>query len=291
MRLIDLLQFGASELRKAGISEYENDARLLLEDVLDKSRTELFLAADCQIERQKYEKYSLYLERRKKREPVAYILGEQEFWSLPFYVSPDVLIPRSETEFLLDRVFAKTEPENFINGKILDLCSGSGIIATIIARETGQTVIASDISWRALQMAQKNAKRHSQEQRVQIVLADLLSAFCDCPAFSLIVSNPPYVSRFDIDHSLEPEVSSFEPHLALDGGVLGLESIVKIRQELPKMLLDGGQFFMEIGADQGKAVFEIFENKIGLRDEFQHVEILKDYSGRDRVLHARMAIH
>ncbi len=291
MRLIDLLQFGVSELRSAGISEYENDARLLLEDVLDKSRTELFLTADCQVEHQKHEKYSFYLNRRKKREPVAYILGEQEFWSLPFYVSPDVLIPRSETEFLLDRVFAKTEPENFVNGKILDLCSGSGVIATILAKETGQTVFASDISWRALQMTHKNAKRHSQEQRVQLVLADFLSSFSDCPAFSLIVSNPPYVSRFDIDHSLEPEVSCFEPQLALDGGALGLESIVKIRQELPQMLLDGGQFFMEIGADQGEAVFELFEEKTGLAGEFQHVEILKDYSGRDRVLHARMAIH
>jgi release factor glutamine methyltransferase len=291
MRLIDLLQFGTSELQKAAILEYENDARLLLEDVLDKSRTELFLAADSPVDRHKCEKYASYLERRKKREPVAYILGEQEFWSLPFYVSPDVLIPRSETEFLLDRVFAKTKPENFSNGRILDLCSGSGVIATILAKETGQTVFAADISWRALQVTQKNATRHSQKNSVQVVLSDLLAAFCDCPVFSLIVSNPPYVSRFDIDHSLEPEVSCFEPHLALDGGVHGLESIAKIRQELPKVLLDGGQFFMEIGADQGKTVYELFKRKTGLGYEFQHVEILKDYAGRDRVLHARMAIH
>ena len=157
MRLMELLHLGQTELQSAGVTEYELDARLLLEYCTGKTRTEIFLDGGCEVTQEVVESYQLLLERRKKREPLAYIIGEQEFWSLPFSVNPDVLIPRPETEFLLDRVLALTDPQNFQKGRILDLCCGSGVIATVLAKETGKTIIASDISYKALQMTKKNA--------------------------------------------------------------------------------------------------------------------------------------
>ncbi len=288
MRLIDLLHFGEVELQGAEIDEYGLDARLLLEYCTGKSRTEIFLDGGSEVNQEIQESYLLLLGRRKKREPIAYILGEQEFWSLPFWVTPDVLIPRPETEFLLDRVFALTDPVNFQKGNILDLCCGSGVIATVLAKETGKTICASDISYKAIEIARRNSRRHQLDSLVVLVQGNLLSPFLEERKFSLIVSNPPYVSNFDVENSLLPEVVEYEPHLALDGGVRGLEWIQEIRDRIPMILCPGGQCFIEIGADQGAAVRKLFLENIEGRPGFQQVEILVDYAGRDRVLHARI---
>jgi len=234
-------------------------------------------------------KYLGFIGRRKNREPVAYILGEQEFWSMPFFVSPAVLIPRPETEFLLDRVLALVAPENLEKGALLDLCCGSGVIAAVLAKETGKRIIAADISPLALAVSRHNLCRHGLAGQVALVQADLFSAFRRRCNFSLIVSNPPYVGRFDLENNLEPEVAKHEPRLALDGGVAGMDFILRICREVPRLLCPGGQLFMEIGADQGEATRLLFTE--GLKDSpgFEKIEILVDYAGRDRVLHARMA--
>jgi release factor glutamine methyltransferase len=250
MRLIDLLNFGETELCNAGVSEAELDARILLEYCTKKSRTEIFLNRECEISPEIIDSYSILLERRKKREPLAYIIGEQEFWSLPFYVSPDVLIPRPETEFLLDRVFALTDPDNYQKGNILDLCCGSGVITTVLGKETGKMVVASDISYKALEMCRKNAHRHNIDPPF-LVQGHLLSPFAAHCQFSLIVSNPPYVSSFDLANNLMPEVEAYEPH-------------------------------------QGDMVRTLFQEDAADRPAFQQVDILVDYAGRDRVVHARL---
>ena len=177
MRLIDLLHYAELELQEAGVPESELEARLLLEYCTGKSRTKLFLDGETEVNKDTQERYILLLRRRKKREPIAYILGEREFWSLPFHVTPDVLIPRPETEFLLDRVFALTDPENFNNGYILDLCCGSGVIATVLAKETGKMIFASDISFFALEVTKKNANRYSLGSKVIPVQGNLLTPF------------------------------------------------------------------------------------------------------------------
>ena len=287
-RLAELLQFGACELEKAGVAENELDARLLLQACTAKSRTDIFLDGDYEVDLQSRERFFQLLARRKKREPVAYILGEQEFWSLPFHVSPSVLIPRPETEFLLDRVFALTDPHNFYRGKILDLCCGSGVIASVLAKETARKIYGIDISFKALQVARLNILRHNLGGLVELIQGSLLAPLVKDHYFSLIVSNPPYVSRLDVAHNLEPEVAHYEPHLALDGGDEGLEIIRKICRGLPDVLCDGGQFFMEIGADQGEAVQEMFCQQTEGCTRVQLVEVIKDYSGRDRVLHVRL---
>jgi release factor glutamine methyltransferase len=246
----------------------------------------LLLAAESTPTADQITDYTRVLNRRIRREPVAYILGEQEFWSLPFVVTSDVLIPRPETEFLLEQVFSRAQKSIFTQGKIIDLCCGSGVIATVIAKETRQKVYAVDISSKALRVARQNINRHGQELSVLLVQSDLFEAFAENKQFSLVVSNPPYVSHIDVTNNLAPEVTDYEPHLALDGGVRGLELITIIRAQLDCVLMPGGEVFMEIGADQGKEVAALFHQNVESDCGFQTVEILKDYAGRDRVLHA-----
>lgn len=289
MRLIDLLHFGEKELEAAGVEEYQLDARILLEHCTGKSRTAIYLDGGAWINQEVEDGYQQLLESRKKRQPLAYIIGEQEFWSLPFFVSPDVLIPRPETEFLLDRVLALADPVNFQQGRILDLCCGSGVIAIVLAKETGKTVIASDVSGKALLMTRKNSRRHNVDSLVELIQGSLLAPFGGREKLSLIVTNPPYVSSLALANSLLPEVVDYEPHLALDGGEKGLAHIEEIRALLPRVLCPGGQCFIEIGADQGAAVRKLFLGNNSRRPDFQQVEILVDYTGRDRVVHARLA--
>lgn len=290
MRLAELFKLGDAELAAAGVPESQPDARLLLESCLGLTRTELFLHGAREIDDVSQRKYLDLIERRKRREPVAYILGEREFWSLPFHVTPVVLIPRPETEFLLDRVLALSRPVNIDGGLRLDLCCGSGVIAAVLAKELGRKVIAADISVAALEVARKNLLRHRLAGLVDLVLGDLLSPFRRSRnLFSLIVSNPPYVSEREIARELAPEVAHHEPHLALSGGADGLSLIRQIRWQLPWVLRPGGQFFMEIGAGQGDAVRRMFADSCGAGPVFSAVEILADYAGRDRVLHATMA--
>ena len=288
MRLFELHNLGQTELQLAGVAEHELDARLLLEYCTGKNRAEVFLDGGLVVSPDIIGRYLRLLERRKNREPLAYILGEQEFWSLPFLVNSDVLIPRPETEFLLDRVLTLSDRENLQKGKILDLCCGSGIIATVLAKETGRTIIASDISYKALQMTRRNSRRHSVDSLVVPVQGNLLAPFRKAGAFSLIVTNPPYVCSFDVANSLQPEVAGFEPHLALDGGPGGLELIRRIRDALPMVLCPGGECFIEIGADQGAQTKRLFLQDIVGKVRFQQVEILVDYAGRDRVVHVRL---
>ena len=288
MRVKELLKSGIMELEQSGVVEASTDARLLLENCLGKSRTEVFLLAESEVDSTRQEQYLQCIDRRKKREPVGYILGQCEFWSLPFYVTPDVLIPRPETEFLIDRVLSLARSNNFSFGRILDLCSGSGVIAVVLAKESGERVAAIDISANALRVAQLNSRRHDVLSGIDFIQGDLFSCLLQNQQFSLIISNPPYVSRFDLDNNLEPEVARFEPRLALDGGKRGLDVIEKIRNILPSMLKPGGEIFIEIGADQGWDVRHLFEKRVRGQADFSLVEILVDYGGRDRVLHAML---
>jgi len=288
MRLAELLESAASQLEKAGIEESQLEARLLLEACLNKTRTELFLLGQTEVSIENEARYIGYITRRKQREPVAYILGEQEFWSMQFFVSPSVLIPRPETEFLLDRVLTLVNPLNLEHGHILDLCCGSGVIATVLAHETGKEIVAVDLSLAALEVTRSNLQRHNLMEQVAMVQADLFSAFQHNRKFSLIVSNPPYVSCFDIEHTLEPEVAKHEPRMALDGGDGGMDIIRRIRRDLPQFICPGGQLFMEIGADQSEAAYLLFTETPESSPGFEKVDILVDYAGRDRVLHATM---
>ncbi len=288
MRVGDLLRRGITELEGVGVSDAATDINLLLGHCLSMSRTQLHLATAGQVTAACEQQFLELLARRKQREPVAYILGEREFWSLPFRVTRDVLIPRPETEFLLETALKTIKVHGLPDGLLLDLCCGSGVIAIVLALELQKSVIAADLSLQALLVAQQNASRHGVGDLVDFVQADLLSPLCPGNRFSMVVANPPYVSKKEMQADLAPEVIRYEPHLALNGGEDGLAAIRKIRQELPLVLCQSGYVFMEIGAGQGEKVREIFSGGDDRAGCFDPVEILPDYAGRDRVLYARL---
>ena len=283
----DNLQQAAASLATAGIDEARLEAELLLGFCLGTGRTELYLAARKTVDQRRQQLFLTLLRRRLNREPLAYITGEKEFWSLPWLVTPAVLIPRPETEFLLETVLARRNTEGE-PGRWLDLCCGSGVIGIVLAREALQAITAVDISAGALAVARANCLRHGVLDRVSLVQADLVSCFRQEQAFSLIVANPPYIRRDDLDHRLQPEVARFEPRLALDGGTSGLDVIAAIATTLPFLLGPGGDCFMEIGEEQGAAVSTLFSRARG-STEYRFVEIIKDYAGRDRIAHIRAA--
>lgn len=287
MRVGELLRLGVAELEAAGIVDAVIDVNLLLGHCLALSRTRLYLAMDEAVNRDQVEHFFSLLNRRKLREPIAYILGEREFWSRDFLVTEEVLIPRPETEFLVETVLETVKEHGWPDGLLLDLCCGSGVIGVVLALELGQRVIATDLSAKALLVARHNARRHGVETLIDFVRADLLAPFASNSSFSLIVSNPPYVTKAEMENFLEPEIIRYEPHLALDGGCSGLEVITRIRRDLPRILRHQGWFFMEIGSGQGREVAALFAGGDTSRGRFEQIRILPDYAGLDRVLCAR----
>lgn len=259
------------------------DAELLLGHVLKMTRTQLVVAANSRLGYVQWECYEAVLARRLRREPVAYITGRQEFWSLDFDVTPDVLIPRPETERLVE-IALRLAAELRVGGplRILDLGTGSGAIAIALAWELpGAEVWATDISPSALAVAWRNAARHSGADRIHFLQSDLFADIDVEDRFDLIVSNPPYIRRGEIAQ-LEPDVSRWEPRNALDGGVDGLDYYRRIAGKAFDYLSPGGATAVEIGADMGLSVTALFAGT-GAVD----ARIFQDYSGRDRVVVAR----
>lgn len=281
----DILHEAVSLFEKAGINNGLIDAELLLCYCLNKTRTELYLSSGHQIDSPQHLAFAEMITRRCRREPVAYILGEREFWSQRFIVTPDVLIPRPETEFLVETALQAIQMHGGVD-LCLDLCCGSGVIGIILALETGCQVIGTDISSEALSVCKKNSALHGVADNVLVVQSDLASCVSPDNSFNLITANPPYVKCGVIETELEPDVSAYEPRLALDGGEDGLDLIVRIAASIPILLKPGGDFFMEIGHDQGPRVKEIFTAGTN-GDCYEMVEILKDYAERDRVVHVR----
>ena len=284
----DLIAYGVAELNTAGVPDCITDVHLLLCHCLQKSRTGLLLAAREEVPEEAKRQFLSLLARRSRREPLAYILGVQEFWSREFMVSPAVLIPRPETEFMLAEVLGQVRRDGGLaDGMIVDLCCGSGVIGIILAIELARAVTAVDLSADALAVTRANCLRHGVADRVHLVRSDLCTGLAGRGQCGLIVSNPPYVSRAALLEELEPEVRDHEPWLALDGGDRGLDIIRRIRREVHCLLMVGGLFFMEIGHDQGDAVLELFSFVQDGEAGFAEVRLFKDYAGRDRVLMAR----
>lgn len=289
MLIRELLQDACVRLEKAGVESPDIDAALLLGHCLGKSRTTLYLNADVVVDPDSEEQFLELLKRREQREPLAYILGVQEFWSLDFLVSPHVLIPRPETELLLERGLALWRENPNSPGALLDLCCGSGVIAIVLAKELGRPVLAVDLSLDAIVVARENARRHGVAHLVSFIQSDLVSALRPDFRFSLVLSNPPYVSEAEIAQGLQVEVDCYEPHLALDGGEKGLEIIKRIRDELSPRLLPGANLLMEIGTEQGDDILALFAAKEPGGELFRELLIEKDYSDHDRIFHAQKA--
>jgi release factor glutamine methyltransferase len=285
-RVAAVLRQGARRLVSAGIENGRLDAEVLLGHVLHKSREQLVVAANAPISRAHWRAYQQLLARRLEREPVAYITGTREFWSLDFHVTPDVLIPRPETERLVEIVLSLTVS---LGGgeaaRIADLGTGSGAIAIALAKELpAAKVLAVDLSAAALDLARRNAARHGVADKIAFVRGDFFEAIGARSALQLIVANPPYIPRAEIA-GLEPQVSRWEPRAALDGGPDGLDCYRCIADRAFECMAADGTVALEIGADMAGKVVALFESVAGWND----ITVYQDYAGKDRVMVARRA--
>jgi release factor glutamine methyltransferase len=274
-------------LIEAGIETARLDAEILLSHVLKVTQEQFVLFSDMPLRPEQMRHYEKLLLRRIRREPVAHITGRQEFWSLAFRITPDVLIPRPETERLVEITLelAREFPANK-TFKILDVGTGSGAIAVSLARELPSSMIwATDVSVEALEIARSNAARYGACERVRLLHGDLFEPFGETAGgFDLIVSNPPYIRSAEVD-ALEPEVSLWEPRGALDGGVDGLDFYRRIAREASDHLAPNGAVAVEIGADMGREVAGLFAGG----GRYAGVTVFQDYAGRDRVVTAKLA--
>lgn len=253
------------------------DAELLLEYVTGLSRASFRAFPERELPTAAGWSFQQLVKRRMQGEPIAYICGQQEFWSLMFEVTPDVLIPRSETELLVERALEHLPADR--TTMVADLGTGSGAIALSIAHERPMASIhAVDVSTRALDVAARNAARLNVGH-VKFVQASWFEAFSD-ERFDLIVTNPPYIAENDTD--LQPQVRKHEPTLALICGSTGLEAIERIVADAPHYLRAGGWLILEHGWKQGPAVRNLL-----VRSGFSHVRSHPDLSGHERVTEGR----
>lgn len=272
-------------MRKAGVPEARREAGSLIAYVLGRDRSFILTHAEDPIAEEQVERFREWLERRAHGEPLQYITGHQEFFGLDFEVTKDVLIPRPETELLVEtalKLAGESEDAPFI----CDVGTGSGCIAIALLHElreiSGARAIAIDLSPAALRVAKRNAARHSVAERVDFVVSDCFSALSPQDPrqsfFDLIVSNPPYVAE-SVLAGLQREVRDFEPRTALAAGADGLSIIRRLLLDAGSFLKTGGHFLFEIGFDQSAAVEQLID-----RNAWKLVGIHKDLQGIPRTV-------
>lgn len=273
--ILELVRLSTTYLADKGVESPRLDAEVLLAHVLGMDRLGLYVNFDRPLEPQEIDRYREAIWRRGRREPVAYIVEEKEFMGRPFFVSPAVLIPRPETELLVEAVVARL-PEQALS--LLDVGTGSGAIAIMLAILLPQArVSACDVSVQALDVARQNAARLGVRERVDFVYSDMLNALPADARFHCIVSNPPYIAEAELT-TLAPEIR-YEPRMALAAGVDGLTAIRRLIEEAYDRLVDGGLLAMEIGATQANTVRSLAKER-----PYAPAEVAKDYAGRERLV-------
>lgn len=273
-----VLTWSADDLRKRGSTSPRLDAELLLGKVLRMDRVGLLIDADRPLAKPELSAYRELHQRRRAGEPVAYLLGVREFYGRPFRVDRRVLIPRPDTEALVEVGLARTRRVS-LSARVLDLCTGSGCVAISLARERPTTrVVGADVSVDAVAVAAENGIRLGAVN-CGFLVSDLFAAFrAGADRFDLITANPPYIAEGEIP-SLAIDIRGFEPRLALTGGEDGLVVLRRIVAEAARFLDEGGVLAVEIGSDQGEAARALF-----VEAGFGEVETRRDYGGLDRVV-------
>jgi release factor glutamine methyltransferase len=282
-----LLEWTTSFFTRKEVDSPRLSAELLLAHVLKYPRIKLYTDYERPLGDKELAEFRALVQRASEHEPIAYLTGRAHFFNLEFEVDKHVLIPRPDTETIVENVLqlSRNSP-GFEAPRILDLCTGSGCIAIAIAHHLKNAVVtATDISEAALAVAKRNLDKHALDGRVTLAQGDLYEALANVPdpqPFDLIVSNPPYIPTGDIEN-LDRNVRKFEPRLALDGGIDGLVIHRRILQSAPDRLVPGGRIYIEIQFDQGKPIRDI----VAADERFDNVQILKDYSGHERAITAR----
>ncbi|HAO94336.1 MAG: protein-(glutamine-N5) methyltransferase, release factor-specific [Deltaproteobacteria bacterium GWB2_55_19] len=285
MTINEALTWAVKKLEEFKIPDAKAEAEFLLTHLLKRKRHELYLNSSLPLTEAEEEAFLSFIERRSNREPAQYITGETEFRGHAFKVTRDTLIPRPETELLIDEAIEAAGSFKSKALTIIDLCTGSGCIAVSTAVELPDSIVyATDISKAALVIAEENAKRNGVEGRIMFIEGDLFWPLrdTDFKGAHIIVTNPPYVSEAEKE-SLAPEVKDFEPHAALFGGADGLAVIKRIITEAPDFLLPGGFLIMEIGWDQAEKVKGLLEAD----ERYEGIKIRKDYGGVERIVVGR----
>jgi release factor glutamine methyltransferase len=282
-----LLEWTSSFFARKEVDAPRLAAELLLAHVLDVPRLKLYTDYERPLSDKELSGYRALVQRAGEHEPIAYLTGRAHFFNMEFEVSPAVLIPRPDTETLVENVLQLARnTAGFESPRVLDLCTGSGCIAAAIANGIkGANVIATDISEAAVEVARRNIERLGLADRVTVELGDLFEPVARLPdpqPFNLIVANPPYIPSGDVE-KLDRNVREYEPVTALDGGIDGLVVHRRIFEGAVERLVPGGRLYVEIQFDQGPAVREIAESHA----EYEDVRLLKDFAGHQRVLTAR----
>ena len=272
MNALELINFGASELRRKKISTSRLDSELLLSKILDKNREEILINLEKKICQKHFLKYKQLIQRRSQCEPIAYIVKEKEFWSKNFLVSSDTLIPRPETELIVEKLTKIFEEKKI---SILDIGTGTGcILISLLSELKNSKGIGIDISKKALRIAEKNSEQHGMKNKIKFFHKSLDSKFYQ--KFDLIVSNPPYIKKSEIKN-LKEDVRKFEPRIALDGGNDGLDLIKKVIYKSKYILKIKGMLALEIGNEQFNKVSKILK-----KNNFKIEHIIKEYKDNIR---------
>ena len=281
LEIKQILNYASSQLQESGSQSPLLDAEVLLSFILDEDRSYLFMYPKKEIPLSVYYNYLSLIEARKKGKPIPYITGNQEFMKLDFFVNESVLIPRPDTEILVESII-ETVKKTHKRMNILDLGCGSGALSVSLAYYLPDVVVCGiDISSEAVKVARKNALRHGVHRRIDFLCGDLFEPVKD--SFDIIVSNPPYIPSKDMV-SLQVEVSNFEPRQALDGGEDGLKFYRRIGTESPKYIKSSGHLFLEIGYNQAPDVCSLLAE----RNEYSNIVVFKDLAGRNRVVKAEV---
>lgn len=280
-----LLRKGASILKEAGSPSAYLDAQILLCHIAGLSKVDIIRDRDKSLGEDISERFFQLIEERKMGKPIQYITGHQEFMGLDFYVHENVLIPRPDTEILVEKVLQLLK--NKENLEIADVCTGTGAIAVSLAYYIPDSfVYASDISHHAVECCRRNIEKHGLESRMKLLQGDLLEPLFEEGLegrLDALVSNPPYISKNDME-TLPLSVRGFEPHLALYGGGEGLDFYIKILKDAARLLKKGGLLAFEIGYDQGPALTKLIEDK----GSYKNIRIEKDLAGLDRVVYCNL---
>ncbi len=275
MNIENILDKASKQLNSLNINNANLDCEVLLSNTISKDREYLILNLKQNLDKKYIDFFYNLIERRKKGEPVAYLINKKEFWKETFYVNKDVLIPRPDTEHLIEEVIKYTEEDSKLH--ILDIGTGSGCILLSILRERKKfNGTGIDISKKSINISRYNAKELKLNNRAKFYVSDVDNFLIG--KYDIVISNPPYIENLSLKY-LDRDVINFEPKLALDGGKDGFSEIIKVINKSSSLIKKNGIFILEIGYNQKNKAIQMLKNK-----GFYIKKVLKDYSKNDRCI-------
>ena len=275
MNIFEAIKKGDAILRESGIKSYKIDSEILMSRVIKKNRADIILNSKTELSQKDYNLYENLIIQRSKQKPIAYLTGKKEFWKYEFSVTKDVLIPRPDTEIIVEKTLKLTKNKNKL--KVLEIGIGSGCILLSILKERKSFYgTGIDISKKTIEICKINCKNLGLSNRVKLLKTDIDNFRYG--KYDLIISNPPYIKKFDLKY-LEKEVSFYEPKPALDGGLDGLSELKKVILNSSKLIRRNGKLVLEIAFDQAESVKSILK-----QNEFYINEIIKDLSKKNRCI-------